>query len=266
MADPQISISVDTTSGGTDIDVAVYTENANLFMSNIRSRNLPTGAEPQNYNRTFANFADDDQTNDWRVRISMPDLAAYNDSPILAPLRATNYSFIFPIVPTILMQSQANYSELNPVHNNYAFPQYESSRVNDIQVSGQIPVQTREDGQYWIAATHFLRSLTKMAYGNTSNKGAPPPVVKLNGYGSYVFNNIPCVLTDFSVDLPNNVDYIEVPYGSTSNTGQVYNNTSHVPTLSTITAVLKPIYSRNKVANFSLDDFVRGNLIDEGYI
>jgi len=265
MADPQISVSVDTTSGSTEVDVAVYTDNANLFMSNIRSRSLPAGAEPRNFNKAFANFVDDDQTTDWRVRISMPDLTAFNDSPILAPLRNTNYSFVFPVVPTILMQSSANYSDLTPVHNNYAFPQYESSRVNDIQISGQIPVQSREDGKYWVAATHFLRSLTKMAYGNTSNKGAPPPVVKLNGYGNYVMNNIPCVITDFTVDLPNNVDYIEVPYGAQDAEG-TYNNTTHVPTLSTITAVLKPIYSRDKVANFSLDDFVRGNLIDEGYL
>ena len=151
------------------------------------------------------------------------------------------------------------------MHNNYAFPKYESRKINDIQISGQFPVHSREDGEYWVAATHFLRSLTKMAYGNTSNKGAPPPVVKLNGYGNYVLNNIPCVLTDFTVDLPNNVDYIEVPFGAQGAVG-TYNNTTHVPTLSTITAVLKPIYSRDKVANFSLDDFVRGNLIDEGYL
>ena len=32
--------------------------------------------------------------------------------------------------------------------------------------------------------------------------------VKLNGYGDYVFNNVPVVITTFTVDMPSEVDYI----------------------------------------------------------
>ncbi len=99
-------------------------------------------------------------------------------------------------------------------------------------------MQTEDDGRYWIAAVHFFKSITKMAFGDTSNKGSPPPLVKVNGYGQYVLNNVPCVVQNFNYSLENGVDYIRVPIRTGTNASGTVEEYSWLPTLSTIISPL----------------------------
>jgi hypothetical protein len=121
--------------------------------------------------------------------------------------------------------------------------------VNAMTIIGDFFVENEMEGRYWVAATHYLRSITKMAYGASSNAGSPPPVVKLNGYGDYVFKDVPVAVQMFTVELPNDVDYIQVGIGE---------NGTWVPTRSSFSVVVQPIYSRKSVTDFSLDAFVNG--------
>jgi len=261
------NIGVDMSN--TPIQSKVYNQSRNLVITNPaditkqrRLNNLPNGAEPQRRLAQTATFLPTDDTQpDWRVKISVPSLSTFRTSSVLQPLSATGYNVVFPITPTINLVTSAMYSEMHPVHSNYPFPAYTNSRTEDIVVAGNFPVQTQEDGLYWLAAVHLFRSLTKMFYGETSEKGSPPPVVKLNGYGSYVLNNVPVVITQFSFDLPNNVDYLQV--GAAGITPDKY---QMVPTNSLFSVTCKPVYSRAKVSTFSMDEFVRGNLANEGFI
>ena len=59
-----------------------------------------------------------------------------------------------------------------------------------------------------LAVIHFFRSATKMFYGQDAQRGTPPPLVFLSGLGQYQFNNHPCLITNFSYSLPEDVDYI----------------------------------------------------------
>lgn len=241
--------------------------NARKLMSNQRSRNIPAGAEVAKKDIAVATIVSSDSKlgNDWRVRISVPDLATFRSSPLLSPLIETGNSVIFPIVPTIAVQYTASYETIAPVHTNFTYPQYVNSAVQEIAITGEFPVQNEQEGRYWLAATHFFRSVTKMFYGDSSNKGAPPPLVKLNGYGDFVFNNVPVVVTSFVSDLPNNVDYIRVPI-DTNATGQYEQRYQMVPTNSTIAITVRPTYSRGKAASFSLDKFINGELADKGFL
>jgi hypothetical protein len=49
-----------------------------------------------------------------------------------------------------------------------------------------------------------------MFYGQDENpnRGTPPPLLYLSGFGQYQFDNHPVVLTNFSYSLPVDVDYI----------------------------------------------------------
>jgi hypothetical protein len=47
-----------------------------------------------------------------------------------------------------------------------------------------------------------------MFYGQDQEAGTPPPMVFLSGLGKYQFNNHSCVVSQFSYNLPNDVDYI----------------------------------------------------------
>lgn len=199
------------------------------------------------------------EKNDWRVRIEVPP--PYRSSPVLGPLINTNNSMVFPLTPVIILNHSANYSSLAPVHNNYPFPVYENSIVNDIIITGDFYVQTPEDATYWLACLHFLRTATKMFYGDTANQGSPPAVARLYGYGEYVFNNVPVVIQTFTTEMPQDVDYIK---GSVEGSSAV----SWVPSQSIISVTLKPIYARDTVRQFSLDKFINGGYIndDKGFI
>ena len=106
---------------------------------------------------------------------------------------------------------------------------------------------------------HFLRSATKMFYGNSNPLGNPPVVCRLNGYGKHVLNNMPVVITNFTTDLPVDVDYIQCTINGMPN---------YVPTMSSITVTLQPQYARRSQAGFSLNDYAGGRHIGgaEGFV
>jgi len=203
---------------------------------------------------------------DWRVSISVPDVIL-DEGEILAPMREpsdtsvfnTGNRMIFPFNPTVLLSHSANYSQVQPTHTNYAYNAYESSQVDAITITGEFYQENEADARYWIACLHFLRSATKMFYGNSNPLGNPPVVCRLNGYGKHILNNIPVVITNFTTDLPVDVDYVECTIGGLPN---------YVPTQSSITVTLQPQYARRSQAGFSLNDFAAGGHIGgaEGFV
>ena len=149
---------------------------------------------------------------DWRLRISLAKGAGYlyNDPTpgILQPLKPTN-GVIFPYTPKIDMGYKANYSPYDLTHSNYRGYFYQNSNINDINITGHFTAQNTAQANYLLAVIHFFRSATKMFYGaKDPNRGSPPPLLFLSGLGQYQFNNHPCLITEFSYNLPDDVDYI----------------------------------------------------------
>ena len=216
-----------------------------------------------------AYFGSSDASNDWRVRLSIPDIDGFSDSPVLDPLRVLG-NMVFPYTPTIQLSHTANYNDVGITHQNYQFMAYENSRVDNIVITAPFNVEDGQQALYWIAALHYFRGVTKMYSGNDSLAGNPPPIVKLNGYGEYVFNNVPVVVKSFSFDLPQDADYIPaeqsllsgIPGIGTFLGGGV--KTSRVPTKSTLSVTLQPVYSRTAARNFSLKEFVSGGYVSTG--
>jgi hypothetical protein len=198
----------------------------------------------------------------------------------------------------------ANYSTAVLTHSNYSAHFYNNSDVSDITVNGEFTVQSVEEGQYLMAAIYFLRSATKMFFGQGANMGNPPPILFLDGYGSHYFPHVPCVITNFTHNLSNDVDYLQVPITQTTledviltapdnpngavsyldNDGMKYIpdmgrgtrpqktitsqkftsivSTTRVPTASTVSVTLRPVYSRKNLHDrFNLNDFAQGKLI-----
>jgi len=222
------------------------------FGAALRMVNLLPGANPKTKSFTDGTWGTSVE-HDWRVKLSIPSNMAA--SPLLQPLTETN-GLVFPYTPVIMMQHDAAYQQVSPVHSNYPYFAYQNSDPKAMTITGSFLIENSQEGLYWIAAIHYLRSVTKMAYGDTSNQGSPPPLVKLTGYGDYVLPNVPVVITSFTVELPGDVDYMRVDLGP---------NGSWVPTSSMISATCQPVYSRRRVAKFSLDDFVNGTGLD-GFI
>jgi hypothetical protein len=233
--------------------------------------------------------------NDWRVRVSLaPNSNYFYNDPnniLLSPLvketgggtsavqgqvsnlfggsGAKRVGVVFPYTPQVAITHTANYTPIDLTHNNYKQYVYNNSEVAAITLSGEFTVQNVNDGQYLLAAIYFFRACTKMFFGADPLAGNPPPIVYLNGYGQYYLPNVPCVVTSFGHTMPADVDYMDIPEPAATNTGynpqfQNYRlNSTRMPTTSTITLSLQPVYSRYAQSQgFSLQDFAAGALIN----
>lgn len=287
--------------------------------STIRAINLPAAGEAVgDIMGAISMFgSSSDNPNDWRVKLSIPNWVSFKNSAVLKPLKDAG-GFIFPYTPEIKISSAATYAPLTPTHSNYPFQVYQSSSPGAISITGDFNVEDSTQALYWIACVHYLRSATKMFTGADPKAGNPPPIVKLNGYGAYVFKNIPVVITAMSLTLGKECDYISCDVvgsaageiagiadsigglsdavggalpslspvtsaissiaggvgqvasllGSFGVGGTTSGGTAHVPTKSTITVTLMPVYSRASARNFSLDRFVQGGYMNNsvGYV
>lgn len=229
-----------------------------IRMSGNALQGVGFGAAPQRQTITIPRVVNDDDIrseaeSEWRVRLEVPKIIAVGD--VLEPLIIkTNSHMVFPFNPVILFGQSANYSQITPTHSNFPFHAYRNSQVDNITITGEYYVENADDAKYWIATIHFLRTMTKMFYGQSEPLGNPPLMTRLKGYGSHVLNNIPVLITNFTVDLPADVDYIPCVVGGTTN---------YVPTQSQITVTCAPNYARSAVARFSLNDYAAGNLTNK---
>ena len=153
---------------------------------------------------------------DWRLRLSLaPDftylykLGSQSAAGILYPLSLTD-GVIFPYTPKIDTTYSADYESYNLTHTNYTGYFYKSSHVAPINISCDFTAQTQSEADYLLAVIHFFRTVTKMFYGQDQAPvaGTPPPLCYLNGYGAYQFNQMPVLVSSFSYNLPDNVDYV----------------------------------------------------------
>ena len=153
---------------------------------------------------------------DWRMRLSLAPLSEYlyNDPSaymgILQPLIETD-GVIFPYMPTLDQTYYANYSTYDLTHSNYRGYFYQSSHPGELIINARFTAQDTKQANYLLATIHFLRSCTKMFYGQDNgnpHRGSPPPLVFLRGLGEYQFNEHPGLISLFNYNLPNDVDYI----------------------------------------------------------
>jgi len=164
------------------------------------------------------------QSTDWRVRLKLAPNSNYlYNSPqpgILSALKLTD-GVIFPYTPSIETAYKANYDAYDLTHSNYRGYFYKGSYVDAVNIRGTFTAQDTKEGDYLLAVIHFFRSCTKMFYGNDTQRGAPPPLVYLNGYGDYQFAEHPCVVSQFNYTLPPDVDYIRCQSTLQNNTNRL---------------------------------------------
>ena len=220
---------------------------------------------------------------DWRVRLQVPQgpltqFFDFQNNPIMKPLAASQGIF-WPLTPAVVIQHSANYNAMDQVHSNYPHQAYQNSQVDSMNIIGEFPVQNSEDAKHWVATVNFLRTATKMFFGADDGnglKGNPPPIMHLFGYGDHMFNKVPVVINTFNVELRPGIDYISTkqsntPYrelnGADAGIQQSViagESQTWAPTLSNISVLVTPIYSRDSIKNFSMKKFVNGELNGKG--
>jgi hypothetical protein len=285
-------------TNNTTLGDAVLGTGVNIFnrtLGRLFGAGLRKGAESPLRTRADARWSMRNTQTDWRVKLQVPSANAEliqilfgDDQKQPKSAVGTNYKvmgrlsedrgIVFPLTPTILIQHTASYNPMAQVHNNYPFYAYQNSETSEMTIIGQFPVQNQDDAQHWVATLHFLRTVTKMFFGGDDNfKGNPPPILRLNGYGQHVFKNVPVVVKSFTVELTDQVDYICTDQSIAMDKATIANNpelrtfskdsmipSTWAPTMSTFTVQVQPIYSRQSVKNFSLQEFASGKLNNVG--
>jgi len=233
--------------------------------------------------KSVAKWSGRNDTKDWRVKLTIPPGSILKDHLFpssgsqehqLYPLRDIG-GFFWPLTPSMVIQHSANYNALAQTHANYPFQAYQNSQVDQMNIIGEFPVQNQQDATYWVATVNFLRTVTKMFFGKEQPlKGNPPPILHLSGYGDHMFQKVPVVVNTFNVELRAGIDYISTrqdsPYSihkkkpnetmfNPDNMDQTW-----APTISNISVLITPIYSRESVSKFSLADFAAGKLNGKG--
>ena len=163
-----------------------------------------------------------------RVRLALAPNASYlykdTNNTLLKPLRDTD-GIIFPYTPSISVQYNATYDQSVLTHSNYKIFQYTGSSVDSVTIGCDFTAQDTFEANYLMAVIHFLRSVTKMFYGQDHDPkpGVPPPLCYLTGLGAFQFDAHPLAITSFNYQLPTDVDYIRA---GTINSGAGVNRSS----------------------------------------
>jgi hypothetical protein len=221
--------------------------------SAIFKKNKQTAAE--------VNITNGEGLDDNRVKIRVPSkyiVDLTSGSPGRNELKKLG-GIIFPYTPSISYEHKADYSNMPVMHSNFALNFYQRSYVTNINISGKFTVQNDFDANVYLSTIHMLRALTKMLSGGEPNSGSPPPVCRLDAYGDFMLKNVPVAISSFKIDFPDSVDYFTTD-------GYPFNQTS-VPTVSTISLTLVPMYSRAEMQKFTVDSWLNdANTRKGGYL
>ncbi len=174
---------------------------------------------------------------------------------ILSILHQTG-GMLFPYTPTISQEQSVDYKSIDLVHANGDINAYSRTPSVTLNVTGKFTVQNQREGEYLVAVLHFLRTVSKMHFGEQDeNAGLPPPVLYFHGYGPYMYNGLKVVLKSHSFTLDDTVDYVDV----VTDGGSV---TTRVPSMLTISLSLGVEQSpRLMKSQFNLEDFRTGALM-----
>jgi hypothetical protein len=197
---------------------------------------------------------------DFRVRLraqpnTQTKVYGPNDSSnILSILHQTGGMF-FPYTPTIAWSQAVEYTATSLIHSNQDYYAYKNTPSTTIDIQGQFSFQNQREGEYMLASMHFLRTVSKMYFGqsNPDLSGLPPPVLLLSGYGNYMFNDLPVIVKSHSYSLDAAVDYVTVTTAG---------GTARLPSLMNISVSLIVQHTpQDQRKNFDLDQFRTGAMM-----
>lgn len=199
---------------------------------------------------------------DFRVRISpLNPGEVYGGSGLLDILRSSKdgtNGMMFPYTPSVQFSQSVEYDPMVLPHTNADLVTYKNTPLVEISISGKFSVQNQREGEYAMACLHFLRVVSKMHFGESAGSfaGLPPPILVLNGYGTYMFNNLKCVLRSHNWTFDEQQEMVPI---------NIRGQTVRLPPLFSLSVTLKvqqtPMAMRKE---FNLNEFRTGALMQRG--
>jgi len=196
-----------------------------------------------------------------RLRAMQPDqVYGPNDPSNLLKIMYETNGLLFPYTPTIDWTQSVDYATTSLTHTNQDYKIYKSTPSTQFRLTGDFTISNYREGQYMLAVIHFLRTVSKMYFGKTNKTpGMPPPVLLFSGYGEYMFNDLPVILTDHGYSLGKDAHYIDI---------ETAGGTARLPSVLQITMTLVVQNTPKRLREeFNLDDFRTGKLMkNKGWI
>jgi hypothetical protein len=201
----------------------------------------------------------------------------------------------FQYTPQIEYSNDVKYDAYSLTHTNYQPYAYSRTENPTINLTCKFSAHTTEHFNHCEYAIRFLRTYTKMNYGRTDNqRGQSPRILRFFAYGSPIFNNVPVVISKFSMTFPDDIDYVKGVFSPddklVDTPRDVKNPTTEVPasgvdgvpemvvTGQRIKEFYLPVFFTinigllmqpniyKAVNEFNLEDFSKGALSSKGYI
>ena len=142
-------------------------------------------------------------------------------------------------------------------HTNQEFYAYTKTNATKLTCGGEFSIQSQEDGLYALACLHFLRTVTKMYFGQGANLGVPPPVLLFDAFGEYMFNQLPVIITSFTSEMPKEGDYVPIDVNGRKN---------WLPVVFAISVSMTVQNTPARLRQFDLDKFRNSTMLTGGWI
>lgn len=180
---------------------------------------------------------------------------------LMRPLKESG-GLVWQYTPNVFLSGTAEYNQALMQGMNYPINTFISSRPPDIPVAADFTANDIYEARYLLAVMTFLKVCTKAYYGDASvasgDYGTPPPVLLFEYLGDHGFNKVPVVVSNYSIQLSDDVDYVPVLVNKT---------VTHVPTKTNIVITLTPNYTPHKLRRrFDLDAVRSGQAYKDGFI
>ena len=167
----------------------------------------------------------------------------------------------FPYTPTISIINSANYQRYDLTHSNFQQQAFDSHTNMECNITAPMIVRSVEEAEYVFRAATWIRSTMKMSWMKDKNPGMPPPILRFNAHG--IYEDVPCVIRDFTWNLDSDIDYVEIQDPTSNNRSKIM----RVPVSNMFVLTLAVTYSPKSIREkFSVKDYLSGNLKDKGYV
>ena len=250
--------------------------NQNIFDRNIAEQLDALVNEATQLESTIKQQSSDNlsKSYDWRARLRpknggadqfyAADKNTTNDGftqHLMAPIEESG-GMIWQYTPTIFLSATANYNPAHMQGMNYPINTYINSTPPEIPVQSDWTANDTYEARYLLAVMTFLKVATKSYFGDSAvvegKFGTPPPVMVFEYLGDHGFNKVPCVVTNYNIQLPDDVDYVPV---------EVQGTVTYVPARTNIMVNLTPTYTPHKLRRrFNIEDIANGAAYKEGFI
>lgn len=169
----------------------------------------------------------------------------------------TGNVFYFPYTPVITNVNSTTYSSYDMTHSNFQQKAFDLSSNAVFSITAPMIARNSEEASSILRGVDFFRGAMKMGFGkNDPLAGLPPVVLQFYAYG--IYEAVPVVVTDFTWNLDDSIDYIDF-----RNSGKPV----RIPTTSVFVLSLQSTYGAKKVRNeFTLSAYASGALRSKGYV